>query len=82
MEEETSPAAGRPSDRLAVIPLTWRDEDPSQGRGKQRWRIEKKDTRRNKKPRKLPDLPWETREGGRGEARCHHLGTQRQQEVL
>lgn len=41
MEEETSPAAGRLSDRLAVIPLTWRDEDPSQGRGKQRWRKER-----------------------------------------
>lgn len=31
--EETAPAAGRPLDRLAVIPQTWRDEDPSQSRG-------------------------------------------------
>lgn len=33
MEEETSPAAGRPLDRLAIIPQMWRDEDASQGRG-------------------------------------------------
>lgn len=33
MEEETSPAAGRPLNRLAIIPQMWRDEDASQGWG-------------------------------------------------
>lgn len=51
MEEETSPVAGRPLDRLA-IPQMWRDEDASQDGGSRDG--EKKDAWGSKKPRKLP----------------------------
>lgn len=51
VEEETSPAAGRPLDGLA-IPQMWRDEDASQGWGSRDG--EKKDAWGSKKPRKLP----------------------------
>lgn len=49
--------------------------------GEERWRKEKKDTEGSQKPRKQPDMLWGTREGGRGEARGYHLGTQRQEEA-